>query len=497
MDLGRYPHRKILLGLFLFLLLSFPLIIYPGQQKKEVLVIFEVGLKGFTSTPIQGGVLSDALTAEFAEIGKFNLVDRDTLYYFFKQIQEKTKKPCQGPECLADLAAELDADLFVKAEVSKAQENCIFSAKLYKRNPRTLIYFVDQSKIEICPCQTDDLEKKAHILGRKLTGQETGKEEKGGEVGPGKPTGPGKGKPAFVQGGVWTTKASLHETRYYPGAAVLNGILYAIGGCPSGACGTTVTSSMEAYNPSIDTWTMKPPMPTARGWLAAAGIDGLLYAIGGTAGGRNFYNTLEVYNPATNTWMMKSPMPSPRAAPAVGVINGKLYVAGGLATTSTIPVPVVNALEVYDPETDTWIMKPPMPTARAYPGAGVIDGKLYVFGGQDIFNNTLAVLEVFSPENNSWTTHAPMPTARVAPGAGVINRKLYVIGGQANGPEIYGTLEVYDPMNNEWVTMPPMPTPRSGPGVWVVNGLLYVGGGYGQSPLSTLEVFTPYQKNLR
>ena len=497
MDLGRYPHRKVLLGLFFFLLLFFPLIIYPGQQKKEVLVIFEVELNGFTSKPIQGGVLSDALTAEFAEIGKFNLVDRDTLYYYFKQIQEKTKKPCTGPECLADLAAELDADLFVKAEVSKAQENCIFSVKLYKRQPRTLIYFVDQTKIESCLCQTDDLEKKAHILGRMLTGREIGKEQKGGEVGPGKPVEPERGKPTFIQGGVWTTKASLHQTRYYPGAAVLNGILYAVGGCPSGACGTTVTSSMEAYNPGTDTWTMKPSMPTARGWLAAAGINGFLYAIGGTAGGKYFYNNLEAYDPVANTWIIKSPMPTPRAAPAVGIINGKLYVAGGLATTSTIPVPVVNSLEVYDPAADTWSVKPPMPTARAYPGAGVIDGKLYVFGGQDIFNTTLAVLEVFNPENNSWATKTPMPTARFAPGAGVINRKLYVVGGLANGSNVYGTLEVYDPIANDWITMPPMPTPRYGPGVWVVNDLLYVGGGFAQSPLSTLEIFSPYQKNLR
>ena len=149
--------------------------VQAGPTKaKEVLVIFEVDLKGLTPKPIQEGVLTDALTAEFAEAGNYNLVDRDTLYYYFKQIQEKTKKPCTGPECLADLAANLDADLFVKAEVSKAGKECRFSVKLYKRKPQTVLYFVDQTKIESCSCQAAGLEKAAKNLGRKLTGREDG-----------------------------------------------------------------------------------------------------------------------------------------------------------------------------------------------------------------------------------------------------------------------------------------------------------------------------------
>lgn len=141
-------------------------------KAKEVLVIFEVDLKGLTPKPIQVGALTDALTAEFTEAGNYNLVDRDTLYYYFKQIQEKTKKPCTGPECLADLAANLDADLFVKAEVSKAGKECRFSVKLYKRKPQTVLYFVDQTKIESCSCQAAGLEKAAKALGKKLTSWE-------------------------------------------------------------------------------------------------------------------------------------------------------------------------------------------------------------------------------------------------------------------------------------------------------------------------------------
>ena len=107
-----------------------------------------------------------------------------------KQIQEKSNKPCEGAECLADLAASLDADLFIKAEVSKAGEKCAFSAKLYKRKPNTVLYFVDQTKIESCLCQADDLQKAAHILGKKLSSQQGEKGVKREDIKAIKPTNP-------------------------------------------------------------------------------------------------------------------------------------------------------------------------------------------------------------------------------------------------------------------------------------------------------------------
>ncbi|MDD5224942.1 MAG: formylglycine-generating enzyme family protein [bacterium] len=146
--------------------------VQTGSAKaKEVLLVFEVELKGLTPKPIKEAVLTDAIVAELAEAGTYDLVDRDPQYYYFKQIQEKSKKPCAGEECLTDLAANLDADLFIKAEVSKAENECRFTAQLFKRKPQTVLYFADQSKIESCSCKAGGLEKAAHILGKKLTGR--------------------------------------------------------------------------------------------------------------------------------------------------------------------------------------------------------------------------------------------------------------------------------------------------------------------------------------
>jgi hypothetical protein len=65
-----------------------------------------------------------------------------------------------------------------------------------------------------------------------------------------------------------------------PGVAVVNGILYAVGGFTS-ACGACTTNTVEAYNPSTDTWTSVASMPTARELLGAGVVNGILYAVGG------------------------------------------------------------------------------------------------------------------------------------------------------------------------------------------------------------------------
>ena len=57
---------------------------------------------------------------------------------------------------------------------------------------------------------------------------------------------------------------------------------------------------------------------------------------------------------------------------------------------------MINSLEVYDPATNSWDWASEMPTARRFLASGVIDGKLYVAGGDDS-GSPYATLEVFDP----------------------------------------------------------------------------------------------------
>ena len=101
-------------------------------------------------------------------------------------------------------------------------------------------------------------------------------------------------------------------------------------------------------------------MPTARAACNKI-INGILYAVGGANSEFKKLSTNEAYDPSTNTWSTKAPMPTARNHLSSAVVDGKLYAIGGRTSG---PSGNLNANEAYDPSTNTWSTKAPMPTAR-------------------------------------------------------------------------------------------------------------------------------------
>src|SRR5207249_945974 len=79
-------------------------------------------------------------------------------------------------------------------------------------------------------------------------------------------------------------------------------------------------------------------------------------------------------------------------------------------------------------------------------GVGVVNGVLYAVGGTD-GSGSMATVEAYDPVTNRWTTKAPMPTPRTELGVGVVNGVLYAVGG-----DYLGTVEAFDPVTNSWTT---------------------------------------------
>jgi N-acetylneuraminic acid mutarotase len=87
-------------------------------------------------------------------------------------------------------------------------------------------------------------------------------------------------------------------------------------------------------------------MPTARIGLAAGVINGRLYAVGGCCDYNfNVLNTVEAYNPSTNAWATKASMPTAREDLAAGVVKGRLYAVGG----DLQPRDGLNTVEAFNP----------------------------------------------------------------------------------------------------------------------------------------------------
>ncbi len=237
----------------------------------------------------------------------------------------------------------------------------------------------------------------------------------------------------------WAPRASMPTPRSDLGIGVVNGVLYAVGGRNPDPTGTTlVVGTVEAYDPVTDTWTARAAMPTPRADLAVAVVDGILYAIGGAGEPTpcdsepwrlcsHMLGTVEAYDPATDTWTAKTSMPTPRIMLGAAAANGIVYAVGGQGSDNSW----LQTLEAYDAATDTWTTRAPMPTGRFGLGVGVIDGILYAVGGE-VFNAATTVNEAYNPVTDTWSTKVPMLEWRRFFGAAVLNGRLYAVGGSSS-----------------------------------------------------------------
>ena len=191
-----------------------------------------------------------------------------------------------------------------------------------------------------------------------------------------------------------------------------------------------------------------------------------------------------MYTPATNKWQILRADPVLNGSGVAGVIGGKLYSFNGTQGGGGR----AGELNRYDPVTKTLTSLRRSLYDHMRGGGGVIGGKLYVVGGLDEFvGNDGTLLEVYDPSTNSWTVRAPMPTPRADVASVVMNGKLYVIGGQVVNPDQTGAgltaiVEVYNPASNTWSKGVPMPTPVARAGAVAVTNsagkaVAYVIGG--------------------
>jgi N-acetylneuraminic acid mutarotase len=141
-------------------------------------------------------------------------------------------------------------------------------------------------------------------------------------------------------------------------------------------------------------------MPTPRNHLTAGAVGQTFYAIGGRSGGiESATNAIEAYDPATQTWTAKAPMPTARSGLAGVVVNGCLYVFGGEGNRAH-PKGVFAQAEVYNPQMNTWHALPPMPTPRHGIGAAAIGSRIYIPSGGPVQGfGVTEVHEVYDPDH--------------------------------------------------------------------------------------------------
>ena len=249
--------------------------------------------------------------------------------------------------------------------------------------------------------------------------------------------------------------------------------------------GPSVSAQSIPSESAQGVWHAAKPAPTMRTEVAAATLNGKIYVVGGfeqPAFG-NIINlgitpSLQEYDPATDQWTSKAPMPVGLHHVGIGVADGKLFVIGGYRQSGLSVWHPVATVYVYNPATDIWAERAQMPTPRGALSVAQYDGKLYAIGGYDRKANSAAV-EVFDPERNAWTVRAPLPTPRDHLAAATVSNTIYAIGGRLHGDyrQNLTVTEVYDPVTDRWSRAADLPTARSGITASSVSNRIYVFGG--------------------
>ena len=211
-------------------------------------------------------------------------------------------------------------------------------------------------------------------------------------------------------------------------------------------------------------WTKLAPFPEPAEELLGAAAGGKMYVFCGLAPGWKPIGMVYEYDPATDKWAKKKPMPLLSHHVAFTEYHGKVYAFGGFVLPASGPpawAPVDNAWE-YDPAADSWKALAPMPTKRGSPVAAVVGDRIYVIGGATT-----------PPGSKETAVHPTRPHVSV------------------------GTVEEYDPATNSWRQRSSMPTPRNHATTGVVTGKIYViggriGGGFITSGSSNIDVVEEY-----
>ena len=164
-----------------------------------------------------------------------------------------------------------------------------------------------------------------------------------------------------------------------------------------------------------------------------------------------------------------------------GVINGKIYVFGGNGDPNGFNL---KTTEVYDPALNQWSAL----AANEHNGgqgveeisSAVLNSKLYAFGafGSGTSNGVLNFDEEYDPATNSWRSLMPKPTTVASATAVAYNGEIYSFGGyKKDTSQANNVVEAYNPITNTWRTVTTMPVYIEGAAIAVVGDMAYVIGG--------------------
>ena len=274
-------------------------------------------------------------------------------------------------------------------------------------------------------------------------------------------------------GGTWETLAPMPDRRTEVSVTTDGERLFVLGGFTPRLVGASAPLPVYSYDPATDTWSRLTDLPDGVNHASLVYLDGSLYVVGGYRRATfRPVDRLMIYGLAGGEWREGPPLPTARGALAVAVLDGRIHAIGGELTNGNN----TGVHEIYDPVTNSWTSAAPMPTVRNHHAAATVGNEIIVIAGRNGQTSTMTVNEIYGASTDTWRTGTDVPTGRSGVAAVSLGRFVYLFGGEQFTVQTgtFDEAERYDPAANSWARLPNMPTARHGLGAAVVDGLIYV-----------------------
>jgi N-acetylneuraminic acid mutarotase len=196
-------------------------------------------------------------------------------------------------------------------------------------------------------------------------------------------------------------------------------------------------------------WKILADIPHPQIGCGGVVLNNKLHIIGGATLVGGASNAHQVYDPATNSWSEKAPLPDKSGWPAVAVLNDRIYVFGG--DRKGIDARQTDKCFVYDPAKDAWSEIAPLHAPRSYAAATAIGEFIYVYGARTLTRDVddLSMYR-YDPEDNTYTRMADLPEAARFITQGVYNGNIYVLHGETSKEVMADGVLQYDIVHNSW-----------------------------------------------
>ena len=191
-----------------------------------------------------------------------------------------------------------------------------------------------------------------------------------------------------------------------------------------------------------------------------------------------FNSQIFSYDLNTKIWETNSAETIGRTNLNAEVVDGKIYLIGGQSlSTNHLKELLPNQIEVFNPATGELRVDETNPHQAVHFASFTTDSLLFVAGGSTRRYRTTGKKEysgqvhVYNPGTGYWKELGPMPEAKETTAIRV-GEKVYFIGGYKEQPLDF--IETLDLRNGKWKRLGTLPSPIENPALATKNNIIYI-----------------------